>query len=61
LPSCLRRDLQAALVGLDRDPATQECLAQAGVARFAPAHDATYDLVRRMRDVAVAAGLSTLG
>lgn len=61
LPICLRRDLQAALLDLDRDSAHQECLARAGVVRFTQVADATYDVVRRMRDVAVAAGLSTLG
>lgn len=56
----LKRDLKTALLELADDPAHQHCLARAGVARFVAVDDATYDPVRRMRDVAVAAGLGVL-
>jgi phosphonate transport system substrate-binding protein len=56
LPRRTREELRAALLCVDADPATRSAMTSALVQRFVRADDATYDSVRRMRDIAVAAG-----
>ncbi len=60
MPARAKEDLRAALVRLADDPAVQPTLAAALIERFVAVDDAMYDPVRRMRDVAAAAGLHGL-
>jgi phosphonate transport system substrate-binding protein len=55
-----REDLGSALEHLPADPAMQSAMAGALVERFVRVDDRAYDPVRRMREVAAAAGLLVL-
>jgi phosphonate transport system substrate-binding protein len=52
LPAELRQALRAALLGMHTDPAGQAVLERARYARFAPASDSDYDLIRDMVRIA---------
>jgi phosphonate transport system substrate-binding protein len=56
-----KEGVRAALGHLEHDPGVRFRLARASVKRFVPVEDRTYEPIRTMRAVAVAAGLSVLG
>lgn len=60
LPDTLKSELQAILVGLADDPASQPALAHGFIKRFTRVTDATYDDIRDMLAAAEAIGFLTL-
>jgi phosphonate transport system substrate-binding protein len=60
LPRSTKDEMRQALADVEHDREGQSCLERAGVRGFVCADDATYDPIRQMRSVAVAAGLSVL-
>jgi phosphonate transport system substrate-binding protein len=60
LPHPVKSELRRTFLSLADDPAAQQALDAALVERFVPVHDRDYDDLRRMTDVALAAGWHSL-
>lgn len=60
LPTALREEIRAAMLGLGDDPASRDGLALGGVRRFETVDDSSYDDIRQMLEAVEEAGFTTL-